>query len=59
MLQIVERKINMKTIKVKKHEVEKVISLLKKHEGSFFGVAHYTNSLKSSIELTISSCYGL
>ena len=34
MLQIVERKINMKTIKVKKHEVEKVISLLKKHEGS-------------------------
>lgn len=30
----------MKTIKVKKHEVEKVISLLKKYEGSEGGKYH-------------------
>lgn len=38
----------MKTIKVKKHEVEKVISLLKKHEGSEDGNYHWCalNSIK-------------
>lgn len=40
----------MKTIKVKKHEVEKVISLLKKHEKSEDKNGHYHWCALNSIE---------